>query len=178
MNTRVSTELAPRKHRVPCRSRLRPAISSPRKTALPFSVPGEGSPARRQAPHARSDQLEGVARGVAEVEGMAAVRPGFLVFDRHLVLLEPLPPGVEVLGRDAQGEMARSAGAMRRQMSTPKRRLGPEHQQHVAIPDLEEDVPPCFLTPDPQTEYVAKEPLGLVEIVGVNPCLHKALNRF
>ena len=58
-------------------------------------APGRVSPARRQAPHPRRDQFNRVAGGIAEIEGPTTPTPGFLVFDRDLVLSEPLPPGAE-----------------------------------------------------------------------------------
>src|SRR5207248_5752435 len=104
-------------------------------------APGRVSPARRQAPHPRRDQFNRVAGGIAEIEGPTTPTPGFLVFDRDLVLSEPLPPGAEVLGGDPQREMAWSVGAVRREAIAVDGRLGPKHQQHVAVPHLEEDMP-------------------------------------
>ena len=51
---------------------------------------------------------------------MAAALPGFLVLDRHPVLLESLPPAVEVFRGDAQGEMTRSRARRVRGDVTPK----------------------------------------------------------
>src|SRR5436305_822029 len=56
--------------------------------ALPSQRRVSASPARRQAPQPRRDQLDQIAGGIAEVEGMTAAFPGLLVLDRHPVLLE------------------------------------------------------------------------------------------
>ncbi len=99
------------------------------------------------------------------------------MLDCHPMLLESLPPGVEVFRGDAEGEMARSPRTVRGQMIAPKGRFRPEDQEHRTVPHLEEDVPTVFLSPDRQAEHVPIEPLGLIEVVSVDSRFHKALDR-
>ncbi len=108
---------------------------------------------------------------------MAAALPGFLVLDRYLMCPKSLPPAIEVFGGDAEGEMARPPRTVRRQMIAPERRFRPEDEEHGTVPNLQEDVPPGFLSTDRQAEHVPIETLGLIEVVGIDPRFHKALDR-
>jgi hypothetical protein len=54
------------------------------------------------------------------------------------VAVQELPPGVECLGVDAQGEMAWAAGPVRRQLVALQRGFGPESEQDAGLANLEE----------------------------------------
>src|SRR3954454_18980258 len=97
-------------------------------------------PPRWQPPEPRRDQLHRVARRVAEIERVAAPRPGGLLLDQDPAGGEIGPPGVQVVGRDPEGEVPRSATAVGREMLALEGRLGPEDQEHAPIADPEEDV--------------------------------------
>src|SRR5262249_41061855 len=71
------------------------------------------SPPARQPPHAGRDQFHRIPGRVTKVKGLAPSRPLNLFSNADPVALQELPPGVECLGINPQGEVARPAGPMR-----------------------------------------------------------------
>src|SRR5262249_43328394 len=110
--------------------------------------PSTRSPSTRQSPDARCHQFYGIPGRVTEVKGLAASRPLDLFLDADAVILQELPPGVEGLSVNAQGEMAWAGGSMRRQMLALQRSFGHECEQDAALARLEENVMARLLADD------------------------------
>src|SRR5262249_26845688 len=82
----------------------------------------------------------------------------------HPVVGQALPPAVEALRPDAQGEVPRPRRPVRRQDVALEGRRGVEHQQHARRADLEEDVP-AGLAPDHlQAEHAGVERLRRLQV--------------
>src|SRR5271166_6833206 len=67
---------------------------------------------------------------------------------------------------------------MRREMLPFERRGGTEDQEHAALSDPEEDVPPCLFAHQGKAQDIAIESLSLVQVVGVDASLDHGLDGF
>jgi hypothetical protein len=100
------------------------------------------------------------------------------------VALQELPPGVECLGVDAQGEMAWPAGSMRRQLVALQRGFGQESEQDAGLANPKEDVTARLLAHDPQAQDRPVEGFRSLEVIDVygsfdnGPDLHDGLRLF
>src|SRR5262245_13770392 len=76
--------------------------------------------------------------------------PSFL--DADAVALQVLPPGVEGIGLNAQGEMAWPGSPVRRQLVALQRGFGQESEQDVGLARLDEDVTARLLADDREAQ--------------------------
>src|SRR5947208_3257144 len=97
-------------------------------------------PPTRQSPYPSRHQFHRIPGRVTKVNGLAAFGPLDLFFNRDAVALQKLPPGVEYFSFDAQGEMARPGGSMRRQQAALDCSFGPESKQDIGRTHLKENV--------------------------------------
>src|SRR5688572_19571988 len=95
--------------------------TGPSLTALPLlgHCGRRSSPTAGQAPDARRDQLDGVARRVADVERSAAAGPALDVLDRVAGRFEALAPRVEIGVGDAERDVPGTVRAVGRQVLAP-----------------------------------------------------------
>ena len=87
-----------------------------------------------------------------------------------------LPPGVECIRFDAQGEMAWPLASVGWQLISLERCFGDEGQKNAACSNLKEYATASFLGDHPQAENVMIETLGCIEIVNVDGCLNDRLD--
>src|SRR5581483_8669595 len=127
-----------------------------------------GSPTARQSPDPWRDQFHRVAYRVTKVDRLPAPRPLDFLLDAHAVFFQLLPPGIQITGLDAQGEMPRPLGTVGRKLVALERGFSQKRQEDAGGADPEEDVATGFLADHREAKHVPVERLGLVEVVHVD----------
>ena len=133
------------------------------------------SPPSRQSPNSRRDQFHQVPGGITKVNGLAPCRPLYLFLNDDTVSLQLLPPGVECLGPDAQGEMAWPFGTMTRQC-VPFKVVSGTKASRTLLAHLKENVMARFFANDRQAQNRPVKGFNFLEIIHVDGGFDDGLN--
>jgi hypothetical protein len=133
-------------------------------------------PSTWQSPHPRRDQFHGIAGRVAKVNGPTSCRPFDYFLSENTVGLQVLPPSIQGLPFNSQGEMAWPLGPMCGKPVALQRRLSQECQQDAGIANLKENMTANLFADHSQAEDWPVELLGGIEVIDVNGGFNNGLD--
>src|SRR5271166_3808130 len=93
-----------------------------------------------------------------------------------MAALQVRSPGIEFLGRNSERDMPGAPATVRWQVISLERRFRPKDQEHASVANPEEHMPAFFPGGQIQSQDVAIEPFGQLQIVGVDGSLDKSLD--